>query len=335
MTAGNNGTGTPDGSGTPENDDPFAYLYRSEGGDGDTQPTAPTGGYGYPGPAQPGVPRTSYHQVSRVGERRYGQGQYTQPGQQAYGQQPPGQSAYGQQANPHYAAPETLPGGQGHSTPPPGDFGGRGGGRGPNRGLLIGAIAVVAVVVGAIGIAIMTNSGEDSGDDAGASGGSTPAESVEPGKDKPNKPARGLPKEDAASLRIDGAAATASDIKGAFSSTGAYVGMNAPGAAATWNTKVAKAGEYKLYVRYGVPGKDADLTLSVNGKPDPRAMNMENFANAPEGDYEKGWANTWSVVRLDKGANTIKLSCESGNRCDVNLDQLVLRPKGGEAPAGW
>ncbi|MBI0385487.1 carbohydrate-binding protein, partial [Streptomyces albiflaviniger] len=56
MTAGNNG------SGTPENDDPFAYLYRSEGDQGNEggqsgQPGAAprTGGYGYPGPAQPGV----------------------------------------------------------------------------------------------------------------------------------------------------------------------------------------------------------------------------------------------------------------------------------------
>ncbi|MEV4440203.1 carbohydrate-binding protein, partial [Streptomyces sp. NPDC049577] len=49
MTAGNSGTGT---AGTPENDDPFAYLYRSEGGDG-------TQGGNQPAGHQPGVPRTS------------------------------------------------------------------------------------------------------------------------------------------------------------------------------------------------------------------------------------------------------------------------------------
>ncbi|MEV6318919.1 carbohydrate-binding protein [Streptomyces sp. NPDC051776] len=338
MTAGNNGTGTPDGSGTPENDDPFAYLYRSEDGDGGTPATAaPTGGYGYPGPAQPGVPRTSYNQVSRVGERRYGQGQYA-PGQQAHAQQTNGQQAqYGQQANPHYAAPETLPGGQGRSTPPPGDFGGRRGGRGPNnRGLLIGAIAVVAVVVVAIGVAIVTNSGEDSqGNEASGTESSGPAESVKPGTGKADKPLTDLPREDAASLRVDSPAATASDFKGAKSSTGAYVGMNGPGATATWNTKVGKAGQYRLYVRYGVPGKNADLTLSVNGKPDARPLNMENFAHAPEGDWEKGWANTWALVTLDKGTNTIKLSCEAGNQCEVNLDKVALRSKKAEAPAGW
>lgn len=337
MTAGNNGTGTPDGTGTPENDDPFAYLYRTEGGDGGTQSTgAPTGGYGYPGPAQPGVPRTSYNQVSRVGERRYGQAQYAPQGQQAYGQQTHGQSAYGRQANPHYAAPETLPGGQGRSTPPPGDFGGRGGGRGPNRGLLIGAIAVVAVVVVAIGVAIMTNTGGDSTkDDAGGSGTTAPAESVEPGGDKGDRPQTDLPNKDAAGLRLDSPAATASDVEGAKSSSGSYVGMNAPGAAATWKTKVEKAGQYRLYVRYGVPGKDANLTMSVNGKPDSRPLNMKNFANAPEGDLEKGWANTWSIVSLDKGTNRIRLSCEAGNQCDVSLDMVALRPEKGTAPAGW
>ena len=55
---------------------------------------------------------------------------------------------------------------------------------------------------------------------------------------------------------------------------------------------------------------------------------MKNFANAPEGDWEKGWTRTWSYVQLNKGTNTIKLSCESGNQCDVNLDQVWLKRQG-------
>ncbi|WP_369696753.1 hypothetical protein [Streptomyces sp. XD-27] len=129
MTAGNNG------SDTPENDDPFAYLYRQEGEpsgqaqQGPAGAAAPrTGGYGYPGPGtgtphQPGVPRTSYNHVRAVGERTYGQQVPSQHAQHGYGQQgapqgspqgygQPGynQPGYGQQ-NAHYAAPETLPGG--------------------------------------------------------------------------------------------------------------------------------------------------------------------------------------------------------------------------------
>jgi hypothetical protein len=63
-------TGTSGDSGTPENDDPFAYLYRQEGGGSatDEDVTAQQSQYG-----QPGVPRTSYNQVTRVGQTNYGQ----------------------------------------------------------------------------------------------------------------------------------------------------------------------------------------------------------------------------------------------------------------------
>ena len=68
MTAGNNGASTP------EDDDPFGYLYEDGQAAGAQQPRQ--GGYGYPAPAaQPGVPRTSYNQVRTVGERQYGQQQ--------------------------------------------------------------------------------------------------------------------------------------------------------------------------------------------------------------------------------------------------------------------
>ncbi|MGP3951745.1 CBM35 domain-containing protein [Streptomyces sp. 7N604] len=344
MTAGNNGASTP------ENDDPFAYLYRSEDGEGgagaDSAAAPRTGGYGYPppelrlggapSPAQPGVPRTSYNQVSRVGERRYGQ--QAQQGQQApYATQP--QQSYGQQTNPHYAAPETFPGGTPNRPAPPSHGGAHGGGgRGPNsRGLLIGAIAVVAVVVIGIGVAMLTNNtgGEGKQDEAGNSAPPSAAESVDPSEDPGDEPQTELPKADAASLRVDSPATTDSSIKGAKSATGAYVGMNAPGAAATWNMDVDKAGEYRLYVRYGVPGKDADLTLTTNGKPSSQAINMKNFAGAKAGDWEHGWQHTWSTVNLTKGTNTIKLSCETGNACEVNLDRVALRPGSGGAPDGW
>lgn len=333
MTAGNNG------SDTPENDDPFAYLYRSEGdqggqgGQGGQSGSARTGGYGYPGPAgrqQPGVPRTSYNHVRAVGERNYGQQipnqqpqGYGQQGQQGYGQQ--GQQGYGQQ-NAHYAAPETLPGGNGPRQPAPAP---RGGGRGPNsRGLLIGAVAVVAVVVVGIGVAMLTNGGDkkDQGDQAG--GKPTSASSVEP-SDKPEpskKPGGKLPKEDAANMSLGGGAAPASDVKGAKGEGGRYVGgLNSPGSSATWNVDVNQAKAYKLYVRYGVPGEDQSLSLKINGKKSARPISMKNFSNAPKGDYEKGWTYSWSIVQLSQGSNTITLSCDDGDKCDVNLDQMWLK----------
>lgn len=326
MTAGNNG------SDTPENDDPFAYLYRSEGDEGGQggqsgQPgSARTGGYGYPGPAgrqqQPGVPRTSYNHVRAVGERNYGQ-QIPNQQPQGYGQQ--GQQGYGQQ-NAHYAAPETLPGGGGPRQPAPAP---RGGGRGPNnRGLLIGAVAVVAVVVVGIGVAMLTNSGGDEKDKGDQAGGKpTAASSVEP-SEKPGpskKPGAKLPKEDAANMSLGGGAAPASDVKGAKGKGGTYVGVNSPGSSATWDVDVDRAKAYKLYVRYGVPGEDQSLSLTVNGKKSDRPISMKNFSNAPKGDYEKGWTYSWSIVQLSQGSNTITLSCGDGDKCDVNLDQMWLK----------
>src|SRR5690606_4851971 len=115
------------GASTPEDDDPFGYLY-ADGQANGAQP--PSGGYGYP---------NSVNRVRAVGARQYGQ---QAPAPQA----PPQQGTYGR-PNAHYAAPETLPGGAATAhSPQPGHGGGRG--RGPNtKGLLIGAIAVVAAVV--------------------------------------------------------------------------------------------------------------------------------------------------------------------------------------------
>ncbi|MFF8787361.1 carbohydrate-binding protein [Streptomyces sp. NPDC015125] len=301
MTAGNNGADTP------ENDDPFGYLYRSEGGEG-----------GAPGPSgdgaaarQPGVPRTSYNQVRAVGQRQYGQ-------------QAPQQVTYGQQ-NAHYAAPETLPGGDRTRSAAPGNGGG---GQEPRRGrngLLIGAVSVVAVVCIGIGVAMLTNN-KGSQDDAAGKPGPSAGDTVRPG-DKPEKPAPGkLPQEDAGSLRLDGGASTAKDVPGARSAGGTYVaGMNTPGASATWSVDVPRSGDYTLFVGYGVPGKDADSSLTINGQPRSTKLNMENFAGAKEGAWDKGWTRTFAWIQLNKGTNTIKISCEQGNNCDFNLDKVSLK----------
>ncbi|MEU3960084.1 carbohydrate-binding protein [Streptomyces buecherae] len=351
MTAGNNG------SGVPQDDDPFAYLYRQEGGDGGagqgTQGSSRTGGYGYPGPQQPGVPRTSYNHVRAVGERQYG-------GQQQYGQQQqqpaPQQGGYGYpQHNAHYTAPEALPQQtrqRAHGAPPPGGVpprqaghgqgapaghggghgggaGHGGGGRGPNsKGLLIGAIAVVAVVIIGISVAMISNNSGDKDDKAEPTQNTSPtaAESVEPSQDpKPTKEPEPLPTEDASAMRLDGGTTLASDIPGAKAEGGKYVaGINKPGAGATWSVDVEKAGQYRLYVGYGVPGEDQNLSLTVNSKRDPRSVSMKNFALAKKGDWAKGWTHTWAIVNLNKGTNTVRLSCEAGNKCDVNLDQVWL-----------
>lgn len=75
MTPGNNGASTP------EDDDPFGYLY-ADGQANGAQP--PSGGYGYP---------NSVNRVRPVGTRQYGapQGQGAQTA--AYGQAAPPQQA--------------------------------------------------------------------------------------------------------------------------------------------------------------------------------------------------------------------------------------------------
>jgi hypothetical protein len=213
MTPGNNGASTP------EEDDPFGYLYADGQANGATPPSG-GGGYGYPG---------SVNRVRAVGERKYGQ----QTAQGTYGQQAP-TAPYGQvpqqggygQPNPHYGAPETVPGGaQTARTPMPGHGGGGGRGRGPNtKGLLIGAIAVVAAVV--IGIAIaMTGGGDDDKKDSQADTTPTASQSAAPtqeetkGADEP----KALPKADAKVLNLGDGVTTASDIQGAKADGGVYV----------------------------------------------------------------------------------------------------------------
>ncbi|MFG2653276.1 carbohydrate-binding protein [Streptomyces sp. NPDC048436] len=319
MTPGNNGEHTPS---APEgDDDPFGYLYEDGQAAGATPPSG-GGGYGYPGT------RPSYNQVRAVGDRR--PSTYGTQAAPTYGQQvPPQQQSYGQ-PNAHYAAPETQSGGAPTApqyTPASRGSGGRGGG--PNtKGLLIAAIAVVAVVAIGIGAAMMFGGG-DEGDKKEAGAGSTQAETVKPSEKPtkdPAKPAK-LPKTDAKALKLEGGTTTASDIDGAKSAGGVYVaGLNKVGAQATWSVNgIPKSGDYTLFVGYGVPGKAAETTLLVNGTPSDRKLNMDNFAKAEEGDWAKGWTKTYAYVHLNKGTNTLVVSCQEGDQCDANLDQVWLK----------
>ncbi len=99
--------------------------------------------------------------------------------------------------------------------------------------------------------------------------------------------------------------------------------FNGVGGAAGWKVDVPEDGWYTLFLTYAVPGRDAKTSLTVNGGA-PREINMSNFANAPEGDWEKGWTHTFSYMQLDKGENTLRMSCEQGNTCEAYLDQVWI-----------
>ncbi|MGW5462047.1 CBM35 domain-containing protein [Streptomyces sp. NPDC003996] len=299
MTPGENGPSTP------EDDDPFGYLY-ADGQARGAQP--PSGGYGYP---------NSVSRVRAVGERQYGQQQAT------YGQGVPQQQPGYGQPNAYYQAPETLPGGAPTTRQPVPPAPGR---RGPNtKGLLIGAIAVVAAVVIGIGVAMLNGNDDKTDNQAGST--PTQSQSQSPSPSSSSSAASGeLPKTDASALQLGPGVTTASDIKGAKAKGGAYVtGFNHVGATVTWTVNgVEEAGSYRLYVRYGIPGVDATATLVVNGKADQRPLNMKNFGHLPQGDWESGWQTTWANVNLNKGTNTIQIACNDGNQCNAVLDQLYL-----------
>ncbi|MBK3569110.1 CBM35 domain-containing protein, partial [Streptomyces sp. MBT62] len=203
-------------------------------------------------------------------------------------------------------------------------------GRGPNtKGLLIGAIAVVAAVVIGISVAMMNgNDDTKTGNEAGSSPSASQSASSSPSPSSSASDAAETQEVDVKALKLDGGATTASDVDGAKAAGGVYVsGFNQVGASITWTVNgITKAGKYTLNVNYGVPGKDANATLTVNGTAQTRPLNLGNFAKAAEGDYEKGWTNTWGDITLNKGTNTIKVSCEQGNQCDVNFDQFYLEP---------
>lgn len=345
-TPANNGPNN--GANKPEDDDPFGYLY-ADGQAAGATPPGQGGGYGYPGStgggqsgaAQPGVPRTSYNQVRTVGDRPYGgqRGQVPQqqpPAYQAQYQAPEALQAGGygvppQQQPPQYTQSVPLPGGGGHGG---GHGGGGHGGASSRKGMLIGAVAVVAAVAIGIGAAVAFGDKDKGKDDKNAakpgqsqSGPATSPSNQPSGSASPEAP---LPKGDAggSGMVISGGATLQSAVPGAKSAGGQYVGnFNQPGAAVTWTLDVPKDGEYTFRTLYGVPGKDANMTLAINGAVQGRPINMKNFAKAAEGDWAKGWTNTYSYVTLKQGTNTIKISCEVGNSCEAVIDQFVLEKR--------
>ncbi|WBO65503.1 carbohydrate-binding protein [Streptomyces camelliae] len=306
MTPGDNGASTP------EDDDPFGYLY-ADGQARGAQP--PSGGYGYP---------NSVSRVRAVGERQYGQ-QAPYGQQPTYGQGVPHQQGGYGQPSAHYQAPETLPGGAPTSRqpvpPPPAR-------RGPNtKGLLIGAIAVVAAVVIGISVAMLNGNSDENKAGNQASNAPTQSQSTQPSPSGSASAASGQLKTDAGALQLAGGAAKASDVKGAQTSDGSYVGgLNQVGASITWTVNnVPSDGIYTLFAHFSVPGQDQQMTVSINGKPFATGLPLKNYAHAKDGDLVNGWTTTYVWPTLNKGANTISISCQPGDKCNALIDQLWLQ----------
>ncbi|MFJ8489734.1 carbohydrate-binding protein [Streptomyces sp. NPDC094038] len=307
MTPGDNGASTP------EDDDPFGYLY-ADGQARGAQPPSGSGGYGYP---------NAVSRVRPVGERTYG-GQQQAPQQQYGGQTIPQQSGgYGQSPNAAYQAPETFPGGA-PTTRTPMQPSGRG--RGPNtKGLLIGAVAVVAAVVIGISVAMINGSGDDN-KAGGASTTPTQSTSASPSPSSTSSAdsTGDIPPIDAKALRLDGGASLASDVKGAKAEGGIYVtNLNQTGAGVTWTVNGIPAdGLYTIFAHYSAI-TDGSMTLTINGKAFGSKFSLDNYTH--QSDPTKAWTTSYTWPTLTKGTNTISLSCQSGDSCDVLLDQLRVQ----------
>jgi hypothetical protein len=314
MTSGNNGASTP------EDEDPFGYLYADGQANGAQPPSGGGYGYGYP---------NSANRSRSVGQRQYGQQQASPAPNGPYGQVPQQQGGYGQPAA-HYAAPETFPGSAPTSQQPmPGYSSGGGRSGGPNtKGLLIGAIAVVAAVVIGIGVAMMGGDKKDDSSDQ-VSTSPTTSQSSKPSASSSSSAASDEYQKtiDAKALRLGGGAALASDVQGAQADGGIYVGnLNNVGSSVTWTVNgVPSNGVYTLFAHYSAAGDDQSMTLTVNGKVFGTKVGMDNYAHAKDGDFAKGWTTTYSWPSLTKGTNTISISCADGDKCNVLLDQVWLK----------
>ncbi|MCZ9346350.1 carbohydrate-binding protein, partial [Streptomyces sp. TRM76130] len=175
------------------------------------------------------------------------------------------------------------------------------------------------------------NGGEDDDTGTDQAGGVTPTQSETSGEPSPSASNSAqtdaeLPTADAAGLQLSGAS-TASDVEGAASDGGTYVtGLDQSGASVTWTVDgIPKAGAYTLFARYSTAGDDQSMTLTINGKEFGSKLNLGNFTGAEDGDYAKGWTQTYAYPSLNKGTNTISVSCQDGDKCDVLLDQLWLK----------
>ncbi|KRV51157.1 hypothetical protein AQ490_02905 [Wenjunlia vitaminophila] len=333
MTAGSNGNG----DGAPEDDDPFAYLYRQEGDPGPGEPQGV--------PQQPhsttGVPRTSYHQVTRVGQTTYG-GQRDRSGGYGYPQATSAQGGYGYPhatsspgpqppGHPPAAVPAQQPGDRRGGPAAAGPGGGRGSRSGGGQGLLIGAIAVVVAV--AVGVGVVIWAGNDDNKDKAEP---EPANSVtESASSTPTKKSTPLPRQlppvtDAVKLRPEGGAHPESQYSGALAEGGSYIaGMDTVGASVTWTFTVPEDGQYRVNVRYGNAGGEAKATLVVNGK--GQSISLDNFSG--QKDWSKAWTRSWGQVNLTKGDNTVTLTCGQGDSCGFVLDQLAITRD--SYPSNW
>jgi hypothetical protein len=317
---------TAEDNGVPEDDDPFAYLYRGQEGE-DARSATP----------QPGVPRTSYQQATQVGRVQYGQPRQQPGGQpQAPQYQPPQYpqaqypqtQQYQQQTPPPGQQTTQLPAPGGGKLPPPGGGRSRGRSGGSSRGVTYGAIGVALAVVVGIGVALLSSGGDPKPSVAStaASQAASAAPSGSGSTSASASPSTALPgATNVSAMTLGGGAVATNNHTGSASTDGKFVPLTASGMSVTWaNVTVPTAGSYTFWVHYANagPGSEDDFTLTVNGKPLPNSINLKNWSGIT--DWNKAWQRSYSQVTLNAGSNTIEVSYGSGSNAGVNVDQFAV-----------
>jgi Carbohydrate binding module (family 6) len=123
-------------------------------------------------------------------------------------------------------------------------------------------------------------------------------------------------------LQLTGGAALATDHKG-YTGAGFVGGLEQEGAGMTWAVEVPEKGRYRLDVRYAnATGKDLKkaerkIGLQVNGK------ETGQLRMPVTGSWDS-WGTTWRNVTLKKGRNEIVVACRAGDSCHVNIDTMSL-----------
>ncbi|QMU67462.1 carbohydrate-binding protein [Streptacidiphilus sp. P02-A3a] len=294
---------TAEDNGVPEDDDPFAYLYRGQEGE-DARNAA----------QQPGAPRTSYQQATQVGRMQYGQ-----PRQQPGGQQAPQyQQQYQQQAPP-----------QQQTSPLPPTGGGRAQSRsgGSSRGVTYGAVGVVLAVVIGIGVALLNSGGDKS---PVASPSNSPVTSASTDPSASSTPSASAPAAlpgatNVSGMTLGGGAVPTNNHTGAASTDGKFVPLTASGMSITWsNVSVPTAGSYTFWVHYANAGggNPDPFTLTVDGKALPLTINLKNWSGSTS--WDQAWQRSYTPVTLNAGSNTIEVSYATGSNAGVNVDQLAV-----------
>jgi hypothetical protein len=192
---------------------------------------------------------------------------------------------------------------------------------------------VVAIIISAVMIKGSGAKSQAGGSKPSATSGANSAQPAQSASSSSSDSTAGaLPgTTDAATLTLAGGAQKSTQWSGAKASGGEYVDhMTSVGASVTWTVTAPKAASYDLWVRYANAQKDAaSATTVVNGKALGWKMDLKNYGK--EGDWT-GWYRTFVSVNLNKGSNTVAVTCASGDSCHFNLDQLALVEAGGAKP---